>query len=67
MFYAAGKEAIIIHNHMEISAELVSRLGVMGINHVILRDICNNETERTAVQNMAAKVVRQLDLLLNLP
>jgi D-lactate dehydrogenase len=67
LFYANGKEAIIKQDYMEISEELVTRLALMGINHVIVRETCNNETELNAIQNMANKVIRRLDLLIQLP
>jgi D-lactate dehydrogenase len=63
LFYAAGKEAVIIHDDMDISAELVSGLAVMGINHVVTREMCDNDTEQSTIRNMAAEVIRQLDLL----
>jgi D-lactate dehydrogenase len=64
LFYAAGKEAVIIHDDMDISAELVTELSVMGIHHVVVREMCDNETEKSAIRNMASEVIRQLDLLL---
>jgi D-lactate dehydrogenase len=67
LFYATGKEAIIIQDDMEISAELVTKLALMGINHVIVRETCNNESELNKIQNMATKVIRRLDLLVHLP
>jgi D-lactate dehydrogenase len=67
LFYAAGKNAVIIHDDMDISAELVTRLALMGINHVIVCETCNNESELRAIQEMATKVIRRLDLLVQLP
>jgi D-lactate dehydrogenase len=67
LFYATGKEAIIIQDFVEISAELITTLALMDINHVIVRETCNNKTELSAIQNMATKVIRRLDLLEQLP
>jgi D-lactate dehydrogenase len=63
LFYAAGKEGVIIHECTEMSAEMVSKLALMGINHVVVRELCDQESEKNTLQNMAAKVIRQLDLL----
>ena len=63
LFYAAGKQAVIVTDDMNLSEELTTQLRLMGINHIISRELCTDESEPLILQEMATQVIRQLDML----
>ncbi|MEO5891300.1 MAG: hypothetical protein ABIQ31_13690 [Ferruginibacter sp.] len=63
LLYAVGKQAVIVPENIPISTALTTRLAGLGIDHVLKRALCTDESEAIVLQEMAAEVIRQLDLL----
>ena len=63
LFYAAGKQAVIVIENAPISAELAVRLTEIGVKHLLTRALCTDEGEAQLLQNMAIDIISQLDLL----
>ena len=65
MFYAAGKEAVIVTANLPVSAKMAIQLTQMGISHLLTRALCTDESEARVLQAMATLVIGQLDELEN--
>lgn len=63
LYYAVGKQAVVLPENIVISKELSARLLEMGVVHVFTRADCIDENEKSVLHHMAVEVIRQLDLL----
>jgi len=61
LFYAAGKQAVIVPENTNIPSQITEALTKMGVDHVLIRELCSDESESEVLQKMAARVIQQLD------
>jgi D-lactate dehydrogenase len=63
LLYAIGKTAVVIPENVKLTPQTINKLKLMGVSHIVSREVCSLDSESKLLQKMATKVIKELDSL----